>query len=167
MKGKHGISAAARQAVQTRDAEIETYRNAVVRLTAERNEGRAKLAEQRQAAAKVERELRARLAEGASPQVEALNLVLAEERKRSQKFKSWYHQVNAGYGEVLERLAKELQAEGVEIPRGAFERVLIRYTKINGESGFPTENSTDESPVAAKARRDALNGLKLREVRGS
>lgn len=78
MKGKYAAKAALHQSVQSRDAEIEAYKNAVRRLTSERDDARATLASARQDHAKALRAVTAQREEGTSPKVEALQIMLAK-----------------------------------------------------------------------------------------
>lgn len=71
-RGKHGISAAARQAVGERDQQIEAYQHNIRKLTAENGELRQKLADQQAAHSQTVRVLKAERDEGLSPQVTAL-----------------------------------------------------------------------------------------------
>ncbi|HEY7487579.1 MAG TPA: hypothetical protein VH912_24200 [Streptosporangiaceae bacterium] len=72
MKGKHQQIAGPRRVNDELEGQIATYQHAVARLTRERDEARAALAKHDQGHRRIERELRARLSEGVSPEVGAL-----------------------------------------------------------------------------------------------
>lgn len=71
-RGKHGISAAARQAVGEREKQIEAYQHNIRKLTAENAELRQKLDDQQAAHSQTVRVLKAQRDEGLSPMLSAL-----------------------------------------------------------------------------------------------
>src|SRR5437899_490035 len=81
-RGKHGAAAAVRHEVQTAAQQIETYKNAVARLTAENANLKASINVERERARRTEKELRVRLDQAAAPQIEALHHELAAARGR-------------------------------------------------------------------------------------
>lgn len=66
-RGKHGLSAATRHAIESRDTEISTYKAAVAKLTAENKALRDRLDSQQQTSAREVRRLKAERNEGVSP----------------------------------------------------------------------------------------------------
>lgn len=80
MRGKKGASAARRRAVEASEQEITTYQRRVRDLAAERDALRQELLSVREESNGTLRELRARLAEGAAPEVEARDVVIAQLR---------------------------------------------------------------------------------------
>ena len=136
MKGKHGAAAAVRQEVQARDAEIATYQHAVARLTKERNEARERLVLAQTQHAGIERELRARLNEGLSPHVEALQRELAvvrDERDRSRKaHEDLRHVFN---GRFLHNLCEIFENAG--IPAGVATRAVADLQTYLTDRGDP------------------------------
>lgn len=80
-RGKYKNSAEARQAREGALSEVEAGRRTIVRLTSENKELRQALIAEKATNSKRLRELNAMLAEGTSPEVEALRLELATARE--------------------------------------------------------------------------------------
>jgi hypothetical protein len=136
MKGKHGAAAAVRKEVQARDAEIERYRNAVVRLTKERNEARAALTDAQKRHAAIERELRARLEHLASPQVEALNRELSVAHDERDAVQAAYKNLrNVFNSQFLHDLVSLFENAGV--PAGIATRAVADLQTYLTDRGDP------------------------------
>lgn len=145
MRGKHTQAAAVRHEVQSRDAEIETYKNAVARLTAETKALRAARETDQQSAAKVRRELSARLDAGAAPKVEALELLLAQTRDERDTARRAYEHLHRTIGPDMLKLCIDVM-RGNGVPGSVVDSFLAQVTTVN-----------DPSPVERIQRKKTLN----------
>lgn len=107
-RGKHGQAAAVRHEVQSRDAEIGTYQNAVARLTAENRELKANAEKQRQSAARTERELRGRLDAAASPKIDAMKLQLVEQSRKLREARDALETITRQRSNLATQFARHL-----------------------------------------------------------
>lgn len=88
MRGKHGVSAAARHAIETRDSELAAYQRRVAELTAEVKQLRANATERMRAHSREVKLLKAERDEGLSPMVAVVqreNAALKERLDRAQR----------------------------------------------------------------------------------
>lgn len=145
-RGKYGERASLQREIQTRDSEIETYRNAVKRLTAERDAAKGQLEASRIEHARVIRALRAHLDQVTSPQVEALNMRMAGLQNDLDEAL----RVSASDRKRLGRLMIRLQEHLIEVhgqkQQGAFEEALIWSGGASDEHGRVWDPETH--PVA-------------------
>lgn len=168
MRGKHGAAAAVRQEVRSRDAEIEAYRSAVKRLTAERDAARTELAAQRRSAAKVERELRARLDQAAAPRVEALQRELAVAKQERDRAQGYLRQ----FGEQAENargiLTDLLVAQGMSRDAADERQTEILPLATGWGIGHPNlvVDMTGTHSIAANDQMIGTNKLRVRAMNG-
>lgn len=126
MKGKYAARAANRNEAAAREATEAAYRRRVLKLTEERDEARAERDDARLAAAKEARILRAQLAEGTSPRVEALTRELNRLREERDQLARWKRESQEKYGAVFGRLHTHFKAEhGLDNLESADEVVRI------------------------------------------
>lgn len=82
-RGKHGAIAERRREIEGYQSEIETYKRNVKRLTEENRELKQKLKAEQQGRRQDVRALKAQLAEGLSPEINALHRKLDEQSSRA------------------------------------------------------------------------------------
>lgn len=134
-KGKYGERAEVRKEIQSRDSEIETYRNAVKRLTAERDAAKEQLEASRIEHARVARVLRARLEQVTSPQVEALNMRIAGLQNDLDEALRISSSNMKRLGKLMIRLQEHLIEVHGRKQQGAFEEALIWSGGVADENG--------------------------------
>jgi hypothetical protein len=111
MKGKHAASASARQIAESAAQSEAAYRRQVVRLTEERDQARAERDAARIAWKKEVRLLSARLNEGLSPRVEALQHELERIRADRDQLKARFLANERLISEAVARIAAHFYRE--------------------------------------------------------
>jgi hypothetical protein len=111
VKGKYAARAANRTATAEQEAAETAYRRRILKLTEERDEARAERDKAREDLAKETRILRAQLAEGTSPRVEALTRELNRLREDRDGLLRWKKESQAKYGAVYGRIHSHFVAE--------------------------------------------------------
>lgn len=111
MKGKYASRAANRNEAAEQEANEAAYRRRILKLTEERDEARSERDEARHSLAKETRILRAQLAEGTSPRVEALTRELNRMREERDALFRWKKESQGKYGAVYGRLHSHYMAE--------------------------------------------------------
>lgn len=121
-KGKHGISAAARQAVGERDQSIAAYQHNIRKLTAENAELKQKLADQQAAHGKTVRVLKAERDEGLSPTLTVIqreNGALKERLAKADRslafWADWYRKMFNRLTDHVRSVEGLTQLEGLEL----------------------------------------------------
>lgn len=115
MKGKYAAKAALHQSVQSRDAEIETYKNAVKRLTGERNKALEELKQAQRLHATTGRELRERLTAGAAPELEALRFEMGRVAGERDMYKRIAEMQKKHIANIIDKLDTALHAAGIPV----------------------------------------------------
>lgn len=88
MKGKHSRLAETRREFQGYEQDLDAYRRSVARLTAENKRLEILLAERERMHCQEERKLTAMVSHAVSPQVDALNAIIADLKARNKEIKS-------------------------------------------------------------------------------
>jgi predicted RNase H-like nuclease (RuvC/YqgF family) len=121
-RGKHGISAAARQAVGEREKQIEAYQHNIRKLTAENAELKQKLADQQASHSKTVRILKVERDEGLSPQLtviqkenERLKERLAAAEAASAHWRDWFAKIFDRLGDHVKATQRLTQLETIEV----------------------------------------------------
>lgn len=122
-KGKHGISAAARQAVGERDQSIAAYQHNIRKLTAENAELKQKLADQQASHSRTVRVLKAERDEAASPQVKAMHSKVVDLEALVRRLKDNLQKAEIAYKATGDALTKAYTAAGLGVAE-ARERTL-------------------------------------------
>lgn len=120
MKGKYASRAVNRSTAAEQEASEATYRRRVLKLTEERDAACAERDKARDALAKESRILRAQLAEGTSPRVEALTRELSRMREERDQLARWKKESREKYGAVFGRIMQYFQdSHGMDAPAAA------------------------------------------------
>lgn len=122
-RGKHGISAAARQAVGDRDKQIEAYQHNIRKLTAENAELRQKAVAQQASHLKTVQVLKAERDESASPQIKAMQSKVDDLEALIRRLKDNLQKAEIAYKATGDALTKAYIAAGMGIAE-ARERTL-------------------------------------------
>lgn len=160
-KGKYAARATVRREQEEIAQAEEAYKRQIVRLTEERNKARAERDEAVQHWQKEVRILRAQLAEGTSPRVEALTRELNKSREKLGKVESELKSIRKRWERSFRRLADYIRAQ-----RGVSDvEALDIAAQIAGDGDLEALKilTPDESGVAEKHGDDAA--LTLRKVR--
>lgn len=111
MKGKYAARAANRAEAADRESTEAAYRRRILKLTEERDVAKAERDKARADQAKETRILRAQLAEGTSPRVEALTRELNRLRDERDQLARWKKESQEKYGAAFGRFMRHFMDE--------------------------------------------------------
>lgn len=161
MKGKYAAKATLRREDGSVRSEIETYQQAVKRLTAENEELKTALAAEQATRKQEVRRLKAQLDEGLSPEVITLRRELERQRERAGRAVTDAATKVDIYGRLLQFTAKLLHnltgCTGLE----ATERIV---NAIRGESITVADAST--GAVIKNGKATTVDAEALQRIRG-
>lgn len=164
MRGKHARAAANRRAAADIETTEATYRQRVVKLTEERDAARAERDDAKAAWQKEVRILRAQLAEGTSPRVEALTREVERIRQERDDLKREKSDVRRRYGKMITRLRDHFVGEHGMTPPEAVDAI---FSRLFGEAQHVTRDRIErkiadefgaEVMVALRAARGEVTG---------
>lgn len=162
MKGKYAARAANRIEAADREATEDAYRRRVLKLTEERDAARAERDKARTDLAKETRILRAQLAEGTSPKVEALTRELNRIREERDELGRWKKESREKYGAAFRRFTDHFIAGHQLSPKDAVEAAWRLYAGAGSET-LVVDNGV-EKKLVERFGADAVRAI--RKARG-
>ena len=134
MKGKYAARAANRDAAAEQESTEAAYRRRVLKLTEERDAARSGRDTAKKEWAKEVRILRAQLAEGTSPRVEALTRGLNRMRGERDELARWKKESAQKYGVIFTRIADHFMTEHGLTPVESADVVVRLYEGVDSET---------------------------------